>query len=356
VSTELLGARLLLAAVFLVAAIAKLADRPGTTAALAAFGVPERLTTFGAAALPLAELAVAAALLSDAGAEAGLLAAAALLTLFTGAMIATLARGQAPACNCFGSVGSRAIGRGTLIRNGVLLGIAILAAALGAGRAHPDAGSWTGSLSAAGLAAIIGGALVAAALALTWWFLLQVLRQNGRLLERVRVLEQAVGAVPTKGSPAPGGVLVGRPAPPLAGAVDLELGPVSLDDLLSRGRPVALVFTDPGCGPCNLMLPQLASLQRAHQGEVTIALLTRGDADTARAKHEEHGLGDVLLDGTGEVFSAYGAVATPSAVLVGIGGVVEAADVRGRTGVADLIRQAAADTFVSPLEVLEAGA
>jgi Methylamine utilisation protein MauE/Family of unknown function (DUF6065) len=59
----LLLACLLLASVFVVAGAAKLADREGSRRALADFGVPTTLATPLGVLLPLAELAVAAALI-----------------------------------------------------------------------------------------------------------------------------------------------------------------------------------------------------------------------------------------------------------------------------------------------------
>ena len=59
----LLCARLLLALVFLVAGLAKLADLAGSRQALRDFGVPARLATPLGTLLPLAELVVAVALL-----------------------------------------------------------------------------------------------------------------------------------------------------------------------------------------------------------------------------------------------------------------------------------------------------
>ena len=59
----LLFARLLLAAVFVVAGVAKLADREGSRRAVADFGVPVALAAPLGILLPLAELAVAATLI-----------------------------------------------------------------------------------------------------------------------------------------------------------------------------------------------------------------------------------------------------------------------------------------------------
>jgi uncharacterized membrane protein YphA (DoxX/SURF4 family) len=61
-NTALLVARLLLAAVFATAGVAKLADREGSRRAITDFGVPPSLAAALAVLLPLCELAVAAAL------------------------------------------------------------------------------------------------------------------------------------------------------------------------------------------------------------------------------------------------------------------------------------------------------
>ena len=63
-SGVLLTARLLLAAVFLVAAMAKLADREGSRRAVRQFGVPDALSSLIGALLPLAELTAAGALIA----------------------------------------------------------------------------------------------------------------------------------------------------------------------------------------------------------------------------------------------------------------------------------------------------
>ena len=79
----LLGARIVLAAVFAIAGVAKLLDRPGAREALAGFGLPARLAAPLAVALPVVELSVAAALVPRASAWWGGLGALGLLLAFT---------------------------------------------------------------------------------------------------------------------------------------------------------------------------------------------------------------------------------------------------------------------------------
>src|SRR5512144_2153538 len=62
----LLTARLLLAGIFAIAGVAKLADWPASRYAIVGFGVPSRLSTPLGVLLPLAEITIAIALLSTA--------------------------------------------------------------------------------------------------------------------------------------------------------------------------------------------------------------------------------------------------------------------------------------------------
>jgi thiol-disulfide isomerase/thioredoxin len=77
-----------------------------------------------------------------------------------------------------------------------------------------------------------------------------------------------------------------------------------------------LLFTDPNCGPCTALLPEIGRWQKEHAEKLSIALISRGDLEENRAKSQEHGLQYVLLQKDWEVSEAYQARGTPSAVLV----------------------------------------
>src|SRR6266571_1692272 len=120
----LLLARLVLTAVFIVAGLGKLADLAGSQQALEDFGVSKLLARPFGLLLPLAELAVAIALILTALAWWGALGAVALLFLFIIGIGYNLARGRTPDCHCFGQLHSAPAGWSTLVRNAVLAGIA----------------------------------------------------------------------------------------------------------------------------------------------------------------------------------------------------------------------------------------
>src|SRR5438270_12270434 len=94
----LLIVRLLLAVVFVVAGLAKLADLAGSRQALRDFGVPAKLARPLGLLLPMAELAVAVALVLTVSVWWGALGALVLLLLFVGGIAFNLARGRQPDC------------------------------------------------------------------------------------------------------------------------------------------------------------------------------------------------------------------------------------------------------------------
>ena len=117
-SVALLIARVLLALVFAVAGVAKLADREGSRQTIVNFGLPASLAAPLGILLPLAELAVAAALVPATTAWWGAVGALVLLLLFAVAIGANLARGRKPNCRCFGQVHSAPAGWSTLAQRG----------------------------------------------------------------------------------------------------------------------------------------------------------------------------------------------------------------------------------------------
>lgn len=113
----LLVARLVLAAVFALAGAAKLADLPGSRAAVEGFGVPRALAAPIGTLLPFAELATAALLVPEATAGVGAAAALGLLLAFSVGIASSVARGEAPDCHCFGQLRARPAGPPALGRN-----------------------------------------------------------------------------------------------------------------------------------------------------------------------------------------------------------------------------------------------
>jgi thiol-disulfide isomerase/thioredoxin len=345
----LLIGRLLLALVFAVASVAKLADRPGSRQAALDFGVPAALATPLAILLPLTELAVAAALVPTPTALWGALAALVLLLLFIAGIGVNLARGRKPDCHCFGQLHSAPAGWKTLIRNGVLAALAGFLVWQGwNGDVGPSAVGWIGGLSPIQLLGLVGVLAVVALLAAQWWFLLHLLRQNGRLLVRLEALESGFATGGGAVTPSPNGAGAAHPTEglpvgtqaPAFSLQGLHSEALTLDFLLASGKPVVLLFTDPECGPCNALLPEIGRWQDEHSEKITLTLISSSAPEENRAKTSEHGLIRVLLQRDREVAEAYRVNGTPSAVVVRPDGTIGSPVAGGSEAIEALVSQA----------------
>lgn len=123
-----------LAVVLLVGAGHKLADRDGFAGALAQYRLlPEPLLAPMAWLLPLAELVAGLLLLPVASRPWGAAAAVALLAVVTGAVVVNLLRGRTHIdCGCGGPEGRQHLSWLLVVRNALLVGLA-----LGAGTVAP---------------------------------------------------------------------------------------------------------------------------------------------------------------------------------------------------------------------------
>jgi peroxiredoxin len=355
-NTALLFARLLLAGIFAVAGVAKLADRQGSRQAIVDFGIPSTLAAPLGLLLPLAELAVAATLLPASTAWWGALGALVLLSVFVVGISINLARGRKPECHCFGQLHSAPAGWKTLARNGALAVVAGFVLWAGYNEAGPSALAWLGALSAAQLLGLLGGVVVLALLAGQWAFLVHLLQQNGRLLVRL----EAVEATLTEGrSVAPSqngtpthqaeGLPVGSAAPEFT-LSGLHGETLTLEALRAPGKPVMMLFTDPGCGPCNAMLPDVGRWQEEHAQRLTLALISRSEVEENKTKAQEHGLQNVLLQKDWEVSEAYEVRGTPSAVLIDTDGKIASPMAGGVEGIKGLLSYAVGERTQLPMQ------
>jgi peroxiredoxin len=309
-----------LAAVLGLAGMAKLVDREGGRRAVHEFGVPAWLARPLGLLVPLAELGIAAALVPGASARAAAVAAGALLAIFSVAVASALVRGRRPDCHCFGRLHSAPIGWWTLARNGALAALAVLVVS------QPAAGPRWIELAAGGIAALVAGQA---------WLCLELLRRHGRALRRIEELET--------GLPAAAPLEIGAEAPPFV-LPDLDGRSTSLETLLASWGQTVLLFSDPGCGACDLVLRHV---DRFHGAGVIV--ISSGEPRAVAAKASEYGLDPVLLDERREVAMLYGAAAVPTAVLVDAEGSIASVHASGALEVEELLRRSAASSPVTPL-------
>ena len=316
-NAALLAARLVLAAVFCAAGAAKLSGRAGTRATATAFGVPAALAGAVALALPAAELLVAAALIPASSAALAGWAALALLAVFAAAVAVSLARGRRPDCPCFGQLTAAPIGWRTLARNAVLAAVAAFVAIGG----WPAGGTSLGALAATPAATVAAIAALALAVAADTALVVLLLRRHG-----------TAAAVTAGAAAPPAGLPVGTAAPEfeVAGA---DGRPVTLAGLLAAGRPLLLVFSDPQCGPCQSLLPDLATWQAEYADRFTAALVSRGSMAANAAEAGRYDLAHLGVQRDREVAVAYAYGGTPSAVAVAADGRIASQVATGPDGV-----------------------
>jgi thiol-disulfide isomerase/thioredoxin len=300
--------RVLLALIFIVAGLAKLADLPGSRKSMVDFGVPKFLAAPFGVLLPIAEILIAIALLTSALAWWGGIGALSLLLVFIIGIGVTLARGKAPDCHCFGKLSAGPIGFKTIARNAVFCAIA--GVIVWQGPQQPAMLGWTERFSGTQLAMIFGGGALFLLLVLNLWLLLQIIKQNGRALLRIEALEARTG-VP---APPPPGLPVGSPAP------EFDYEGSTLKGLLSSKKPALLLFVGPDCEPCKALKPDIESWQTRHSEKLTITVINESG--------KNHPISE-----------SYKCSGTPGAVMINADGTIGSALAMGTEQIQALVAQ-----------------
>ena len=190
-------------------------------------------------------------------------------------------------------------------------------------------------------------AFLVALIALAWLAILgwQLLRQNGRILlrlddieERLHELEFGEAEELAEGSSAEdlkanrfgnrslarskmnrSGLKAGEGAPEFR-LPRLDGGELALEEF--RGRRLLLIFSDPHCGPCSAVAPELEKFHREHP-ELPLLMISRGEPKENRAKVKEHGLTfPIVLQQQWEVSRKYAMFATPITYLIDETGII----------------------------------
>ncbi len=162
------------------------------------------------------------------------------------------------------------------------------------------------------------------------WALIHLRAQGTRIQQRFDAISRPSPSVPV------------TPEPVLAPAFDLpdlNGGRATLATLKARGKPLLLVFTDPQCGPCFELLPDLGGWERHYGDSLSIVLVSAGTPEVNRAMTAEYGLTTVLMQDEREVVDAYGIRMAPAAVVVWPDGRLRAEPVYGAHKVRQLVAQ-----------------
>jgi peroxiredoxin/uncharacterized membrane protein YphA (DoxX/SURF4 family) len=336
----LLIVRLILAAIFGVAGTAKLLDLEGSEKAVVGFGVPKVLAKPVSIILPICEVLIAVSLLLIEFSWFGAIGGTALLLIFAGGMLFQISKGNAPDCHCFGQFHSEPVSPKSVIRNALfaVLGIGLIIAGpenQGVNLFRSDFGS-TGNIDS--MQIIIGLAIVGL-LAAIIYFLKQISEQQVKILRRIEILEVLSSGernfeVETMGHPE-GGLPIGAPAPDFM-LPDVKGKQVELNHLIADAKPMLFFFVSPNCSPCNALLPEIKEWQEELGEKFRITFVSSGSAKDNSDKFGQT-TSNILLQKDKEISTLFGAVWTPTALLVNSDGTIGSRCAAGDEAIRSLI-------------------
>jgi peroxiredoxin len=132
------------------------------------------------------------------------------------------------------------------------------------------------------------------------------------------------------------GLPAGTPAPTFV-LSDLQGEERRLEDFLNKR--VLLVFSDPNCGPCDALAPDLVRLQDRHSSNnLQVVMVSRGDLKENETKAKQHGFTfPVLLQKHWEVSKDYAMFATPVGYLIDQQGVIAKDVAVGKSAILGLV-------------------
>jgi peroxiredoxin len=307
---------------------------------LSEFGVTTKLASALSLILPIVELLTAVILIPVATARYGAVVALALLVLFIVGVVYNLAIGRKPACNCFGQFSAEPIGPFTVLRNLLLVACALVVVVKGSGIglfewvspiAHPP--GFTDVLILVGLLFIVFQCLVT----------LQVLRQQGRMLQRLDAIGPSHTVDPTAAATAgpaltTTGLGIGAHAPDFS-LISMNNDVVTLNSLLASGDRLLLLFMNPHCGPCLALAPDVAGWMHLRPAGLNVFAISEGTAAENREKSEGLLPANVLLQKEREVADAYHAWGTPAAVVIAPNGQIVSGVAQGADSIRALIAE-----------------
>lgn len=334
--------------IFVVAGLTKLKDASSTANALREFGVSVALSRRIAPILPITELGIAALVLLPQVAWVGAALATMLLAFFTVFVSIALVRGKRPSCNCFGQHRSTPISWYTVLRNALFTVFAGFLLWAGQGRLDDGLLAETANVIGDLEPISVASFAVTAIVVLQFWMLMNVVRQQGRMLLRIDNLEYQLNAngisafsqfVPTKKL-----VTVGEVAPHFT-ATSLAGLNVTSKELLLEGKALALIFVSADCSPCKELLTELLLWRTPNNHKHKLVIIASGSKEANISKLGALIETDALLQTDLQVSELFGVVATPSAILIGRDGLIASQIAVGHDAIMALMRGVPARTL-----------
>jgi len=338
----LLFVRLILAAIFALAAIGKFLDLKGSEKAVKDFGVPEELAKPFSIALPIAEIIIAVLLLPVTTAWIGAIGAFFLLLTFIGGMIWQMAKGNAPDCHCFGQIHSEPVSAKSLIRNAVFAFLAFILVLQGSENQGASIFDVSNNNSEGNVMSLILGLATVGLLAATVFYLKRISEQQTLIMRRIEVLELTASdgssreIEPENLPSADNNLPIGSPAPDFVSR-DINGKAVAFENFFAYGKPLLLFFVSPTCSPCEALMPEIESWQNDLKERITFIFISKGEAKENLEKFGGKNFKQILLQKDKEVSELFGAQWTPTVLLINADRGIASRAAVGDKGIRELI-------------------
>lgn len=342
--------RLLLAAIFGIAGIAKLLDLAGSKKAVEEFGVPKVLAKTVSIALPIAEVLIAVAFLFVETSWFAAIAGTSLLAAFIVGMFVQMAKGNAPDCHCFGQIHSEPISKKSVIRN-VIFAVAGIVLIIG-GSENQGISLFASGFDSIGkddsMQMIISIAIVGLLAAIVY-FLKQISGQQVKILRRIEILEilsSGEREIERENLEHPeDGLPIGAPAPEFM-LPNLKGKKFELSELLADAKPIIFFFIGPNCAPCSALLPEIREWQNDLEDKINFVFISSGKAKENLEKFGKTG-NQILLQKDREIAEVFGAVWTPTALIINADGTIGSRTATGDFAIRELIEKIQEESKVS---------
>jgi peroxiredoxin len=344
----LLLIRIILFGIFALAGIGKLLDLPGSEKAVKDFGVPEDLAKPFSILLPVAEIFIAVLLLFVQTSWLGAIGGFLLLLVFIGGMIFQMAKGNAPDCHCFGQIHSEPVSAKSLIRNAVFASLAFVLIVSGSENQGLSLFDSSNDSSEGNFMSLILGFATVGLLAAAVYFLKLISEQQTQIMRRIEILELTSHegreierenvSNPREGLP------IGASVPDFE-LPDVNGRSVAFEHLLAQSKPMLFFFVSPNCIPCAALLPEIEAWQKELEGKINFVFISSGQAKENLDKFAGGNLKQILLQKDREVSTLFGALWTPTALLVNADGTIASHPAAGDAAIRELVEKTKAQNF-----------
>jgi peroxiredoxin/uncharacterized membrane protein YphA (DoxX/SURF4 family) len=346
--TLLLLIRLILVGIFALAGIGKLLDLQGSEKAIKDFGVPEDLAKPFSVLLPVAEIFIAILLLFVQTSWLGAISGFLLLLVFIGGMLIQMAKGNAPDCHCFGQIHSEPVSAKSLIRNAVFATLAFVLIVSGQDNQGLSLFDSSNDSSEGNFMTLILSLATVGLLAAAVYFLKLISEQQTQIMRRIEILEltshEGKEIERENLSNPHDGLPIGASAPDFE-LPDVNGRNVQFEHLLAEGKPILFFFVSPNCNPCAALLPEIEAWQKELEGKINFVFISSGKTKENSDKFADANLKQVLLQKDREVATLFGALWTPTALLINADGTIASRVAAGDAAIRELVEKTKAQNL-----------